>query len=366
AEAVTFQPCSNAPSQDRYVVQEWAIGDTGAPWKFAGVFDGHIGEATAERIVEVLPGLVRESLEKLPLSNPPGDNVPAVSDLLVKAIRDFDESLLQDFLGIFPGGIEEATNMTDDELKARMDEGDNRARFDRAMSGTTVLVSLLDPSGSNLWIASLGDCHAVLGTQTESSEWQLQVLSGDHNGNNLEEATRIRLEHPGERECVMDTKWGTRVLGAIAVTRAVGDYHFKLPLAWIEIWHRVKGNINFSITTADAWKARILTPPYVSNTADVLHIQLDPLSGNHKRFLIMSSDGLYDLRPEEEKERPVTTYALEWLKAAAKAQDSKANLAMEVLRQGLGGEHEGKVSAMLTLENKNRWTDDITIIVRPL
>ncbi|EIN04378.1 protein serine/threonine phosphatase 2C [Punctularia strigosozonata HHB-11173 SS5] len=364
ADAVTFQPSPKSHSQDRYVVHEWEIGATGQHWKFAGVFDGHGGEATSEHIVDVFPDLVRQSLEQL-LSNSPEDVVPAVSDLLVKSIRDFDEGLALDLFGIFPGGLEEATGLSDDELKARMSEGDNQIKFERCMSGTTALISLLDPAGANLWVASLGDCNAVVGTQTGPEQWQLDVTDGNHNGNNSEEAARVRQEHPGEDECVMETPWGTRVLGAIAITRAAGDYHFKLPLPWIEVSLRVK-EIKFSYTSLDAWKARIRTPPYLSNVAGIRHIKLDPLQDGHKRFLIMSSDGLYDLRPEEDMESPVTKYALGWLKAAAKAQDAGGNLAMEVLRQGLGGEDEAKVSAMLTLESEGRWTDDITVIVKPL
>jgi hypothetical protein len=40
ADAVTFQPCANVRSQDRYTIQEWDIGASGQTWKFAAVFDG--------------------------------------------------------------------------------------------------------------------------------------------------------------------------------------------------------------------------------------------------------------------------------------------------------------------------------------
>jgi pyruvate dehydrogenase phosphatase len=182
----------------------------------------------------------------------------------------------------------------------------------------------------------------------------------------------------------MDTKWGTRVLGAIAITRgsfkclfylsfffltvktsAVGDQHFKMSREWIDVWLRVR-QIKFSYTTTEAWKARILTPPYLSNVADVRHVKLDPTQGANQRILILSSDGLYDLRPEEQMETPVAPYGLEWVKAAAKASGRSSNIALEVLKRALGGDDEAKVSAMLTLEYEGRWTDDITVIARLL
>jgi pyruvate dehydrogenase phosphatase len=42
----------------------------------------------------------------------------------------------------------------------------------RCMHGTTLLIALLDPSRSNLWVASLGDCQAGKATPI-----QLQIRS---------------------------------------------------------------------------------------------------------------------------------------------------------------------------------------------
>jgi pyruvate dehydrogenase phosphatase len=224
----------------------------------------------------------------------------------------------------------------------------------------------------------------VLGTQSSPEEWELEDIDGNHNAGNPQEAALVREQHPGEDDCIMETNWGTRVLGAMAVTRglcdtchertawtnahitAVGDYYLKLPLPWVEVWLRYRKDLVFQFTTIEAWKARILTPPYLSNVADVRHVTLDPIQDGKKRFLILSSDGLYDLRPEDQSKTTVAAFAKEWMKAAAKAQDAGSHLAMEVLRCALGGEDEAKVSAMLTLENEERWTDDVTVVIRPL
>lgn len=46
-------------------------------------------------------------------------------------------------------------------------------------------------------------------------DWQIDVLSNTHNGDNEAEIERIRAEHPDEPECVLNR----RVLGALAPTR---------------------------------------------------------------------------------------------------------------------------------------------------
>ncbi|KAF6763215.1 hypothetical protein DFP72DRAFT_841339 [Ephemerocybe angulata] len=69
-----------------------------------------------------------------------------------------------------------------------------RGLFDavlRCMRGTTVLIALVDPEGANLWVASLGDCTAILGTREPSGTWSTQTLSFNHNGTNASEATRF-------------------------------------------------------------------------------------------------------------------------------------------------------------------------------
>lgn len=46
-------------------------------------------------------------------------------------------------------------------------------------------------------------------------DWQIEVLTTTHNGDNDDELDRIRAEHPGEDECILNR----RVLGALAPTR---------------------------------------------------------------------------------------------------------------------------------------------------
>jgi hypothetical protein len=46
-------------------------------------------------------------------------------------------------------------------------------------------------------------------------DWQVELLTSTHNGDNDDELARIRAEHPDEAECILNR----RVLGALAPTR---------------------------------------------------------------------------------------------------------------------------------------------------
>ena len=88
----------------------------------------------------------------------------SVSDLLSRAITSYDDSLTKDLYDIFPGGREELSKLSDDEVKAVIHDsatgGPNHAKVARCMQGSTVLISLIDPDRDNIWVASLGDCQA--------------------------------------------------------------------------------------------------------------------------------------------------------------------------------------------------------------
>lgn len=53
-------------------------------------------------------------------------------------------------------------------------------------------------------------------------DWQIEVLTNAHNGDNDAEIERIRAEHPDEPECILNR----RVLGALAPTRCEYDVDF--------------------------------------------------------------------------------------------------------------------------------------------
>jgi pyruvate dehydrogenase phosphatase len=200
-------------------------------------------------------------------------------------------------------------------------------------------------------------------------------LSSAHNGENEIEANRVRNEHPGEPECILYD----RVLGSIAVTRggylskvpstlhlriyhsALGDFSFKLPAPYVERVFLKHTTSEFAMPEKiRAFIHRISTPPYVSGVPDVRHVNLASL-GSTSSFLVMNSDGLTDLSDDRLK---LEMLAQQWVSAVGKGYPGEnQNLALKLLREGLGGKDEDKVSRMMTVEMSWKWMDDTTILV---
>jgi len=160
----------------------------------------------------------------------------AISDILAHSIYSLDNTLTEDLLRIFPDPATIA-QFSADEIRAMVKDSEsgeaNSELIARCIRGSTILVSLIDPPGSNLWVASLGDSEAgdysiflhninihltiVLGIRHPDGHWTSSRLSSYHNGENQAEKARIAAEHPGETDCIIND----RVLGALAVTRGM-------------------------------------------------------------------------------------------------------------------------------------------------
>ncbi|KAI0048300.1 protein serine/threonine phosphatase 2C [Auriscalpium vulgare] len=360
AHCVSLQPCPNpeAASQDRYAVEDWHIGS--GNWRFAAIFDGHAGHEMVDHTVQNLPSRVKEALAASVGSGDSDIDVRVVSDCIKRAITAFDESVVADLLAIFPGGEEEFSKLSDGQISEVINSAEHSVKVLRCMRGTTALVTLVDPSNNNLWVASLGDCQAALGTRETSGGWKVELLSTNHNGEDPAEAERIRSEHPGEAECIMRD----RVLGAIAITRALGDHLYKLPRIYTDrIFLNMKQRFKFSVASVDEILPRNITPPYLSNVADIQHVRLAAKDSRDKpeQILILCSDGLIDLYSAR---MSLQLSAQRWVKAATEGTSGEGNAAARLLRDALGGGDVTAVSKMLTVEMTSRWMDDTTIIVQ--
>lgn len=373
-DVVSLQPCltETARSQDRYVIKDLEL--TNGTWRLRAIFDGHAGHATVDHVVQVLPSILEDKLRD-GLENPTPEDI---SRILRETITSVDDGIKQEFLQLFPD-VGSITKMAEEDIRAMLDgKAPTSARAQRALSGTTVLVALTDPGKVNLWVASLGDCQAALGIKSPSDDtWQTTVLSADHNGTDASETERIRKEHPGELDCMLSN----RVLGVIAVTRALGDFMFKLPREYTE-------RIFIHLIENPDSKARVLnyierniTPPYLSNVAEVRHVHLGAQKST--TFLVLCSDGLVDLYEEPHPEPlPGTTIAFPNDRGVDLAEASKiwmsqveqgltedtGNLALFLLKQAMGGRDGDteNICKLLTAERPNRWMDDTTILVQRL
>ncbi|KAF9484447.1 protein serine/threonine phosphatase 2C [Pholiota conissans] len=391
-DAITFQPCPNPEekSQDRFVIKQWPFAD--GTWSFRAVFDGqsmlrvivhtihhlpptplnqgHAGHETADYVAATLPGRVQDALEVLLSDEGHPPDSTAVGEMLKNTIAKLDHDIGAALLALFPDSVA-LEGMTDEHIRNIINVG--RPNSDvvlRCMRGTTALVSLVDPKRENIWVASLGDCAAVLGTRKTGGGWETRVLSEAHNGDNPVEVARVCAAHPGEAECVLHN----RVLGAIAVTRALGDFSFKLPAIYT---HRVLLNARpgFLVPAkVEEFTARNHTPPYMSGVPAITHVALGA-EGAHDAFLILCSDGLTDVN-EESRLQLNETLAPHWVDVVGKhyrAEDSGAaaaakppNLALALLRDAIGGDDIEKVSRHITVEMIMRWMDDTTVLVQRL
>lgn len=104
-----------------------------------------------------------------------------------------------------------------------------------------------------------------------------------------------------------------------------------------------------------------LTPPYVSNIADVQHVALaDEISD---AYLILCTDGLMDLYCAPGQHPDLSKLSVAWVHQLNLAiSDGVPNRALHLLRDALGGSDEKRVSRMITVEMENRWMDDTTIL----
>ncbi|KAH9942305.1 protein serine/threonine phosphatase 2C [Epithele typhae] len=365
-DAVSFQPCRSwhHRSQDRYVVEEWPL--PGGSWTYTAVFDGHMNHDAVDHVSAVVGPLLRRELDAA-LRAAPSPSCPpnAVADLLRRTLERVDADLISAFTSLFPADPTHADPshahaLLNDKGKGPGDGAAGHWRAARAFGGSTALVALVDPTQANLWVANIGDCVAVLAEKDGREGWRGTVLNVIHNGGNPQELARIRSEHPDEPECT----WNDRVLGFLAPTRALGDAWLKLPAPYAAL---VFGHLDADWLAAEAMAQhvpRIRSPPYLSAAPDVYHRALDH-GARVERVLVLASDGLSDLYDG----CAFGEMAREWAGAVGGAADAgpspggrRANLALALLREAIGGADAQLVSRTLTVEMEERWMDDTTIV----
>ena len=146
---------------------------------------------------------------------------------------------------------------------------------------------------------------------------------------------------------------------------ALGDTWLKLPPIFSQ---RVLLDFRreWNVQRPETYVARVKSPPYVSNVPDVHHYPLPKGALGQQRdlFLISCSDGLADLY--DGQTRPDMIHR--WVTVVGRSIENRTrgNLALSLLRDGLGGADIRLVSQKLTVEMEEKWMDDVTIIVQRL
>jgi pyruvate dehydrogenase phosphatase len=260
-----------------------------------GVFDGHSTKTASQFTSEELPGFIERRLRVLDVQEkklrtteaPPGaalkfanERTKLVKEALVAAFLDTDRFFLTESIVL--------------HLINGSQPGATRGSLQRCFSGTCAIVVLIDHGV--LYCANAGDCRAVLGVEVPRDEDDEEdeeipnimatVLSNDHNTDNERERNRIALAHPSEEDIFANG----RIKGILKPTRHIGGALLKEPIAR----RFIRGN-----ALSDSWN-----PPYTTASPEVSYRHLTPAD----RFVIIGSDGLWDLVGPNEAVQLVVEY----------------------------------------------------------
>lgn len=258
-------------------------------WMFWGVYDGHSGWTTSAKLRQTLISYVARELNntyKSALDNPA---------LKFPTPESIDSAIKNGFLRLDNEIVHEAVKKVN-HSKSKVAAAEFLAP---ALSGSCALLSFYDSRNKTLRVACTGDSRAVLGRRGPSGKWTATALSIDQTGANEEEAKRMRAEHPGEPNVVMNG----RVLGGLEPTRAFGDAIYKWTL---ETQERLKENY-FGRSPLKLLK----TPPYVTAEPVITTTKVQPENGD---FVVLATDGLWEMLTNEE----VVGLVGRWLDVQAK------------------------------------------------
>ncbi|KAF2324975.1 hypothetical protein GH714_022023 [Hevea brasiliensis] len=230
-----------------------------------------------------------------------------------------------------------------------------------ALMGSCVLVMLM--KDQDVYVMNLGDSRAILAQERPNDRhpnpsfakddlrhrnrsreslvrMELDRISEEspiHNQNS-QEVFRVKAEHPDDNQAILND----RVKGQLKVTRAFGAGFLKKPTcneALLEIFR-----INYMGTN-----------PYVSCIPSVVHHRLS----SSDRFLVLSSDGLYQYFSNEEVVAHVTWF-MENVPEGDPAQYLIAELLFRAAKKNGMDFHE-----LLDIPNGDRrkYHDDVSVMV---
>ncbi|KRX88544.1 [Pyruvate dehydrogenase [acetyl-transferring]]-phosphatase 1, mitochondrial [Trichinella pseudospiralis] len=308
------QLVANAPCEDHRSEGYFQLDNS----YFFGIFDGHAGTHCARTVASRLYDYMALPLlpEKLIREVSQGFHLPLVKmlntssnyvlsadlkDLHAKHLRAFSLKCLQkrDSLRNVRQAFKWAFKALDDDLceeAMQMHSGSpDLSALRRVLAGSCACVAYV--KGQDMYIAQVGDSGAVLGVSTDEAHWTARKLNKDHTADNQKEVNRIRSEHPpGEALTVLRCE---RLLGELYPLRAFGDVRYKWPLkqqkAIIEPYIKLRRPpMNY------------LTPPYLTCEPSVYYYRLT----EDDKFLILASDGLWEMIVPEAAVRFVANHAI--------------------------------------------------------
>ncbi|XP_077166065.1 pyruvate dehydrogenase [acetyl-transferring]-phosphatase 2, mitochondrial [Paroedura picta] len=401
------QLAANAPSEDRRSTAAF-LQTRGMMF---GVFDGHAGYACSQAVSErlffyiaicLLPRQRLEEMESamesmkpvLPIlqwyKHPNDRFFQEVASLYLEQLRVYWQALLDMESGFTTEeALVYAFKRLDSDLSLEVqapleNELMRNIALQVAFSGSTACVAHID--NVHLHVANTGDCRAVLGVQDEDGSWAALPLTRDHNAFNNLEVLRLRREHPKSEGGTLFVN--DRLLGVLMPSRAFGDVQFK----WSqELQQSVLGNggLAEALNIYEFVPPNYHTPPYLTAEPEVTYHKIR----RQDKFLVLASDGLWDMLSNEEAVRLVAEHRLATnvhrmqlsfkkpaklgymqnlllRRKAKRIRSYDENVATHLIRHALGNNEYGevdpeKLGAMLTLPDDlaRMYRDDITVTV---
>ncbi|CAN6326434.1 unnamed protein product [Urochloa humidicola] len=310
-----------AAAEDGAVARvQWARGKAGEDrvhvvvseehgWMFVGIYDGFNGPDATDYLVANLYTAVCRELD---------GGGEEVLEALARALKGTEAAFFA-------------------EAEARAAECP-----ELAMMGSCVLVVLI--KGADVYVMNVGDSRAVLaqrgGADDEMVGDDLAAvqLTVDHSTSVYKEARRVRSEHLDDPACIVND----RVKGSLKVTRAFGAGYLKEPRwndALLEVF-RMK---------------YVGEAPYISCRPHLLHHRL----GSRDKFMILSSDGLYDYFTNDEVVERVEAFT-----ARYPDEDPAKYLSHEILLRAANQAGMEFHELLEVQQGDRRWYhDDVSIII---
>ncbi|KAG2734164.1 hypothetical protein G9P44_002170 [Scheffersomyces stipitis] len=273
---------SNSPIEDDRaeeivqvpILQENNI-KTSTDWMFFGVFDGHGGWTTSSKLRDQLIGYIIHELGTIFKTASTEENLRYVPNSAT-----IDQAIKNGFLKL----DHELVNKNIEKLLNDNNKAKAAELLMPALSGSCALLSFYDTNSKTLKVAVTGDSRAILGS-FKDNQWTVRQLSIDQTGSNPTEVARIISEHPDESKVIRNG----RVLGSLEPTRAFGDCRYKLPASIQErIYKQFFGK---------RLPNHLQSPPYVTAEPVITTTKINPENND---FLVMASDGLYEMLTNEE------------------------------------------------------------------
>ncbi|KAF8565938.1 hypothetical protein P879_03605 [Paragonimus westermani] len=241
-------------------------------------------------------------------------------------------------------------------------------------SGCVATTAFIPCSGKELYVAQVGDCGAVLGSFVPSPasaaatpqpppstysplDWKAELLVEPHNAENEADVQRLKSSHPiHESDFVIRDD---RLLGELMPFRAFGDIRFKWPQEELKHVARLLDlPPNYPIMPSF-----YSTPPYLYSTPQVVW---RPLIQHRDHFLILATDGLWDMLSAKEA---VNVVAQHWYDYGCNPSlcGPGDTAATRLIRTALGGDtmDPQRISAHFSMPATvaRYYRDDISVIV---